>query len=176
MSRKILTVFTIAFIAIFASTTLVLTNQDFAFAQEIPYTNQNFDNLFTMEFPLGKEYVDISSNRSSGSLGSAREYVDNNSDGNLRQGDINIYYYDTSLLNSSQTNLLNHVLDDLTSTYSYQLNQNETDLIILQNENEMCGMPFFLAGKASDDGSKVVFAGGENLSELEQYVKTIEFS
>lgn len=173
MSKKFLTIFGIAFFALFASCMFGFGEHDFA--QEVPYTNQSFDGLFTMEFPLGKEYADISSNWSSGSLGSSREYVVNNSDGNFRQGDINVYYYNTSLLNGNESDLTDHVLGELTATYSYQINQNK-DIIILQNDNDMCEIPFFLVGKSSADKREIVFVGGEDLNELTVYADTIEFS
>ncbi|WP_407375315.1 hypothetical protein [Methanobrevibacter sp.] len=163
MGKKIFTIFLVAVIA-------VLALGSFAFATDEPYDTQNFGGSFNMTVHLGEVYVPSQSN---GSLGSVCEYINNNSDGNFRKGDINIYYYNESVLADNETDVLEHALGDLTTTYSYQINQND-DLIILQNDKEMCGIPFFLVGKTN--GNEVVFLGGENMNELTQYANSIKFS
>lgn len=166
MSKKLFTIFLMAVIA-------VLVLPSFNFADDEPYDTQFFDGSFNMTVNLGKVYVPSHSN---GSLGSVREYTDNNSDGNFRQGDINVYYYNESVLKDNETDVLEHVLNELTDTYSYQINGNDGDLIILQNDKDMCGIPFFLVGKSSSNASKVVFVGGQNMNDLTGYAKTIVFS
>lgn len=162
MSKKIFLMFAVAVFAVFAISSL-------AFATDEPYMNQTFDNLFSIELPLGENYSIAPQN---GSLGSACEYYQPSTNGNFRNGSIVVYYYDNSILDKNESDVLEHVLNDLTTTYSYQLNQN-SDVKILQNDVDMCGIPPFLAGKSN--GNQVVLIGGENLGELESYVATIDF-
>lgn len=166
MSKKIFTILAMALVAIFA-----LSSLNFAFADDEPYINQTFDDVFTIEVPLEKTLSPASVN---GSLGSVHEYYDSSTEGNFRNGGIIVYYYDDSILSDNESDVMGHVLQDLTTTYSYQLNQNDDEMAILENDADMCGIPPFLAGKSNGEG-KVVLVGGENLNELESYVNSIQF-
>ena len=164
MRKRVSTLMALAFIAFLVFTSL-------NFAEDEPYINQTLDGLVSLEVPLEKSFAPASVN---GSLGSLREYCTNNTDGNFRNGSLILYYYNASVLDDNESDVVGHVLDDLVSTYHYKLNQNDEDMIILENDADMCGIPPFLAGKGNGNGS-LVLIGGENLNELESYVNKLSF-
>ena len=164
MRRGFLTVIALALIA-----GLVFTSPNFA--DDEPCINQTLDGLVSLELPLDKSFAPALVN---GSLGSVSEYCTNNTDGNFRNGSVILYYYNASVLDDNESDVEGHVLDDLTSTYHYRINQNDEDMIILENDADMCGIPPFLAGKGNGNGS-LVLIGGENLNELESYVNSLNF-
>lgn len=163
MSKKLLII--IILLAIIAVLAINLFN----------FSNQDFDGKFTMNVPLGKHYSDVAWCLPNGALGCKGEYRPNNDDWDFSKGDIVVYYYNNSLLIEGESNALQHALNGLTTSYLYQLSQND-DLIVLTNDIGMSNMPPFLVGKSNYDGSEVVFVGGDNPDDLKHYANTIKFS
>ena len=140
----------------------------------ISYSNQDFDGHFTMNVPLGKHYSDVAYCWANGRLGCKCEYWEDNAGCDIEDGDIVIYYYNSSISSDGESNALQHALNGLTTTYLYNLVQND-DLIVLTNDIDMRGMPPFLAGKSTPNGDEVVFVGGRDLDYVKQYASTIKF-
>lgn len=140
----------------------------------LPLSNQNFDGLFRMNVPLGKHYSDTAYCWSNGGLGSAREYWEDNAGCDIEDGDIVVYYYDSSILGAGESNAFQHAVDGLTTSYLYKAHR-EGDLIILTNDPDMTKMPPYLAGVSNEDGSEAVFVGGRSLDDVKRYANTVEF-
>ncbi len=162
MNKKVLVI--IIILAVISLTAIFALNS----------SNQDFDGLFTMDVPLGKHYSDTAYCRANGGLGSKCEYLEDNAGCDIEEGDIVVYYYNTSLLTGGESNALEHVLNGLTTSYFYQASK-EGDLIILTNDEDMKKMPPYLAGKSSENGDEVVFVGGRSLNDVKHYANTIEF-
>lgn len=162
MSKKILTIFIIAFIVLFAL---------FAFNS----ASQDFDGLFTMKVPLGQHYSNVAWCWANGRLGCLNEYWEDNAGCDIEEGDMVIYYYNNSQLVDNEENAYEHALNDLTTSYLYKHVQNDGNLIVLATDIDMKAMPTYLVGKSNEDGSEIVFVGGHNLNDIKGYADTIEF-
>lgn len=162
MGKKILTIFIIAFIALFALSSLNFAGQD-------------FDGLFTMDVPLGQHYSNVAWCKPSGGLGCLNEYWEDNAGCDIEEGDMVIYYYNNSWLVDNEANAREHALNTLTTSYMYEYNGNDGDLIVLTNDIDMKAMPPYLVGKSSGDDSEIAFVGGKNLDDIKRYADTIEF-
>lgn len=162
MGKKILTIFIIAFIALFALSSLNFASQD-------------FDGLFTMDVPLGQHYSNVAWCKPSGGLGCLNEYWEDNAGCDIEEGDMVIYYYNNSGLVDNEANAREHALNTLTTSYMYEYNGNDGDLIVLTNDIDMKAMPPYLVGKSSGDDSEIAFVGGKNLDDIKRYAGTIEF-
>lgn len=136
---------------------------------------QDFEGHFTMNVPMGKQYRDIAYCLPNGGLGSIAEYWEVNTDCEIDDGDIVVYYYNNSLLVEGESSAWQHALNGLTTSYLYQRAPDDGDLVILTNDVDMRRMPPYLAGKSNDDGSEAVFVGGRNLDDVKRYASTIEF-
>lgn len=141
----------------------------------ISMSAKNFDGHFTMNVPMGKQYRDIAYCLPNGGLGSIAEYWDVNTNCEIEDGDIVIYYYNNSLLSDGESSAWQHALNGLTTSYLYQRAPDDGNLVILTNDIDMKGMPPYLAGKSNEDGSEAVFVGGRNLNDVKLYANTIEF-
>ncbi len=139
-------------------------------------SNQDFDGLFTMDVPLGQHYSDVAWCWANGALGCAKEYWEDNAGCEIDGDEIVIYYYNNSLLVEGESNAWQHAINDLTTSYLYEIYQNDGDSILLTNDIGMSNMPPYLIGKVNDDGSKAVFVGGYNLDVLKKYSDSIEFN
>ena len=137
--------------------------------------NYDFEGLFTMNVPFGKEYEDIAYCYPNGRLGCAREYWDVSTGCEMSPDDIVIYYYDDSYLVEGETNALQHAINTLNTSYFYEFNQKDGDLMILTNDIGLRNMPPYLVGVVNEDASEVVFVGGYHLNDLKGYANSIEF-
>ena len=138
-------------------------------------STQDFDGLFKMKVPLGQHYSNEAWCWSSGALGCKNEYWEKNADCELDGNEMVILYYNNSLLSDGESNAWQHTINGLTTSYFYEIYQNDGNLIILTNDMGMRNMPTYLVGKVNDDGSEVVFVGGHNLDNLKKYASSIEF-
>ncbi len=136
---------------------------------------QDFDGNFEMNVPLGKQYYDCAYCLPNGRLGCVKEYWDVNSGCAMGENDIVAYYYDNSCLDEGESNVWQHAIDTLTTSYLYKQSGNDGNMVILTNNISMTNMPPYLAGKVNDNQSKVVFVGGYNLDDLKHYANSIEF-
>ena len=141
----------------------------------IQSNEQDFDGNFTMNVPIGKEYCDVSYCLPNGRLGCAMEYWDVNSDCQMGDDDIVMYYYDNSCLADGETNAWKHAMNTLTTSYLYEPYRNDGNLVILTNDVGMRNMPPYIVGVTNNDQSKVVFVGGYNLDDLKYYANTVKF-
>ena len=137
-------------------------------------SNQNFDGLFTMDVPLAKHYSDTAYCWPNGGLGCLKEYWEDNAGCDIEDGDIVVYYYNNSLLSNGESNVFEHAMNVLTTSYLYEV-YHDGDLIILTNDLDMRKMPPYLVGKSNENGDEVVFVGGRNLNDVKHYASTIEF-
>ncbi|MBQ2653227.1 MAG: hypothetical protein IJF83_06685 [Methanobrevibacter sp.] len=163
MNKKVLLIMLL--FAVIASAAL------FAFA----HSNQDFDGHFTMDVPFAKHYSDVAYCWPNGGLGCKCEYWEDGAGCDIEDGDIVIYYYNNSLLVEGESNAFEHAVNGLTTSYFYQIVQNDGDLIVLANDVEMRRLPPFLVGKSSPNGDEVVFVGGRNLDNVKRYANSIEF-
>ena len=136
---------------------------------------QDFEGHFTMNVPMGKQYRDVAYCLPNGDLSSAAEYWEVNTDCEIDDGEIVVYYFNNSILSDGESNALQHALNGLTTSYMYQQASNDGNLIVLTNDIDMKGLPPYLAGKSNEDGSEAVFVGGRNLNDVKNYANTIEF-
>ena len=83
----------------------------------IQNNTQDFDGNFTMDISIGKEYYDISYCLPNGRLGSAREYWDVNSDCEIAEDEIVVYFYDDSYVVGMESNVWEHAINTLTTSY-----------------------------------------------------------
>ncbi len=142
----------------------------------MPITStQDFDGNFTMEVPFCSHYSNVAWCWANGALGCSDEYWEENAGCDLDENEMVVYYYDDSLLMDGESNAFQHAVNDLTSTYLYEICQNEGNSLVLKTDYSMHNTPKYLAGKVNDDASKVVFVGGQNLDDVMQYADTIEF-
>ena len=138
-------------------------------------SNQDFDGYFTMDVPLGKHYSDVAYCRANGGLGCKCEYWEDNAGCDILDGDIVVYYYNNSLLTGQESDVFEHAINGLTTSYMFQLISRDGDLFILAGDGDMSGVPSYLAGKSNHDGSEAVFVGGRNLDDVKHYANTIKF-
>lgn len=141
------------------------------------YSSQDFDGLFTMDVPLGKHYEDQSYCYQNKPLGCAKQYVDANDENCIIDEDeFAVYYYDDSLVFGSESNVAEHSVHVLTTTFLYEFYGEDGNLLILENQVEgMQNLPLYVVGAINDDGSKVVFVGGYDLNKLKNYAKSVKF-
>lgn len=138
-------------------------------------STQDFDGLFTMNVPLTQHYSNVAWCRANGALGCANEYWEDSAGCEIDGDEMVIYYYNGSLLGSGESNTLKHVLNGLTTSYLYELNKTDGDLIILTNDISMRNMPTYLVGKQNEGGSEVVFVGGYDLDNLKNHANSVKF-
>lgn len=138
-------------------------------------STQDFGGQFTMDVPLGKHYEDVSWCRPNGGLGCDAEYWDKNAGTEINDGEIVVYYYNNSLLVEGESNALEHSLNALNKSYLYKIHQNDGKRFVLSNDLGMTNVPPYLVGTANDDGSEVVFVGGNNLNDLKRYADSVKF-
>lgn len=138
-------------------------------------STQNFDGNFTMDVPFGDHYKNVAWCWANGALGCADEYWEDDAGCDLDESEMVIYYYDDSLISGGESNALEHAVDDLTTSYLYEIYQNDGNSLVLKTDVFMHNTPPYLVGKANDDGSKVVFVGGHHLDDLRKYADTVEF-
>ena len=139
-------------------------------------STQDFDGLFTMDVPLGQHYSDIAWCLSNGALGCANEYWEDNAGCEIDGDEFVVYYYDNSQLVEGESDAWQHATNDLTTSYLYEVYQNDGDSLVLKNDIGMKNMPLYLVGKADANQSKAVFVGGYNLDVLKKYSDSIEFN
>lgn len=139
-----------------------------------PYS-QDFDGHFTMEVPFPKHYSDVSWCWSNKALGCTAEYQADDFNCAIGDRDIIVYYYNSSHLSNGESNLLEYVVNGLTTTYLFKEYQRDGDLVILTNDLGMSMVPTFLVGKCSQTGDEVVFVGGRDLEYVKHFARTIEF-
>lgn len=163
MNKKVLLI-----IMIFAVISLAA---QFAVSQ----SNQDFDGHFMMNVPFGKHYRNVEWCHDNGALGCKAEYWDDDNGCVIGEKDIVVYYYNSSLLSQGESNVLEHALNVLTTTYLFQEYQLDGDLIVLTNGLGMRRVPTFMVGKGSESGDEAVFVGGRDLDYVKQYASTIEF-
>ena len=138
-------------------------------------SNQDFDGLFTMDIPAGQHFTDVAYCLPNGALGCSREYLNDNTGCELEQDDIMIFYYNDSYLVEGESNAWQHAVNDLTTSYFYQVVQDDGNSLVLTNDLGMKVMPPYLVGVKNDDGSKAVFVGGHHLDDLKRYADSVEF-
>lgn len=136
---------------------------------------QNFDGLFTVDVPVGQHYSNVAWCLPNGRLGCANEYWEDNADCEIDGNEIVIYYYDNSLLVEGESNALQHALHGLNTSYLYKIHGRDGNLFVLSNDIGMRKMPPYLVGVANDEGSEVVFVGGNNLNDLKRYASSVKF-
>ena len=139
-------------------------------------SSQDFDGNFTMDVPMGKHYSNVAWCWSNGALGCADEYWADDAGCDLRENDMVVYYYDNSLLIGGESNAWQHAVDDLTTSYLYEIFQDDGNSLVLKTDVFMHNTPPYLVGKPNEDGSKVVFVGGYHLNDLNRYIDTVEFN
>ena len=164
MSKKLLVTFIILSLI---SLTAVYTIQS---------NNYDFEGLFSMNVPFGKEYEDIAYCFPNGRLGCAKEYWDVSSGCQMSENEIVIFYYDDSYLVDGETNTLNHAINTLTTSYFYEFLPREDNLMILTTDIGLKDMPPYLVGVVNNDKTEVVFVGGYHLNELKNYANSIKFN
>jgi len=142
----------------------------------LSHSNQDFDGHFTMDVPFGKHYSDVAWCRANGALGCKCEYWEDDAGCELDDGEIIVYYYNNSLLVEGESNAWQHAVNDLTTSYLYDIYQNDGKSLILTSDLGMRNMPPYLVGKVNHDGSKAVFVGSRSLDDAMHYADTIEFS
>ena len=108
-------------------------------------------------------------------MGCAKEYWERDAGCEIDRDEIVIYYYDNSLVCDGESNAWQHAINDLTTSYLYEIYQNDGDSIVLINYLGMRNMPPYLVGKVNNDGSQVVFVGGHNLDDLKKCANTVKF-
>ena len=140
------------------------------------HSSQDFDGHFTMDIPLGDHYSDVAWCRANGALGCKGEYWEDNAGCELDDGEMVVYYYNNSLLVEGESNAWQHAVNDLTTSYLYEIYQNDGNSLILTTDIDMRNMPPYLVGKVDNDGSEAVFVGSRNLDDAMHYANTIEFS
>ena len=138
-------------------------------------SSQDFDGLFKMNIPIGQHFTDVAYCLPNGALGCSREYLDDNTGCELEDDDIMICYYNDSYLVEGESNAWQHAVNGLTTSYFYQIAQNDGDLLVLTNDMGMKMMPPYLVGVKTADGSKAVFVGGYHLDDLKNYANSVEF-
>ena len=138
-------------------------------------SSQDFDGNFTMNVPFREHYTNVAWCWANGALGCADEYWEDNAGCDLDENEMVIYYYDNSLLCDGESDACQHALNALTTSYLYDLYQNDGNSLVLKTDLNMHNTPTYLVGKANADESKVVFVGGHNLNDLKKYADTIEF-
>ncbi|MGX8694292.1 MAG: hypothetical protein ACSW71_05225, partial [Methanobrevibacter sp.] len=107
-------------------------------------SNQDFDGLFTMDIPAGQHFTDVAYCLPNGALGCSREYLDDNTGCELEQDDIMIFYYNDSYLVKGESNAWQHAVNDLTTSYFYQVVQDDGNSLVLTNDLGMKVMPPYL--------------------------------
>lgn len=137
-------------------------------------SSQDFDGHFTMDVPLSKHYHDVAYCRPNGGLGCKCEYWEDNAGCDIEVGDIVIYYYNESVLAEGESNVYEHAVNALTTSYFYKAYM-DGDLTIMTNDGDMSAMPTYLAGKSTQNGDEAVFVGGRSLDDVKHYADTIEF-
>ena len=138
-------------------------------------SRENFEDLFEMNVPHGQHFKDIAYCLPNGGLGCTKEFWDVNSDCEIDNGDIVVYYYDDSYLVEGESDAWQHALNALTTSYFYEPYQKQGNLVILTNDLESGSIPPYIVGAHNDDGSKVVFVGGYNLNDLIGYANSLKF-
>lgn len=138
-------------------------------------SSQDFDGLFVMDIPMGEHFTDVAYCLPNGALGCSREYLDDNTGCWLEDDDIMICYYNDSYLAQGESDAWQHAVNGLTTTYLYQIVQDDGNSLVLTNDIGMKMMPPYLVGVKNDDGSKAVFVGGYHLDELKNYANSVEF-
>jgi hypothetical protein len=138
-------------------------------------STQDFEGLFTMDVPLGQHYADVAWCRPNGRLGCEKEFWEDNAGCQIDDDEMVIFYYDNSQIVGGESNAWQHAINDLTTSYLYEISQNDEDAIVLTNDIEMQNLPQYLVGKVNNDGSKVVFVGGYNLDDLKSYANSVAF-
>ena len=93
----------------------------------------------------------------------------------LEQDDIIVCYYNDSYLVEGESNAWQHAVNGLTTSYFYQVVQDDGNLLVLTNDIGMKMMPPYLVGVKNNDGSKAVFVGGYHLDNLKNYANSVEF-
>jgi len=141
----------------------------------VPVSNQNFDDLFTMNVPIGEYYSDTAYCLPNGDLGCIKEYRDQNTGCEIDDDEIVIYYYNESVLCMGDSNVWQHAKNTLTLSYLYNITQKDGKLLILTNDLGMCNIPPYLVGISNNDGSEAVFVGGYNLEYLKACANSIVF-
>lgn len=138
--------------------------------------NHDFDGYFTMDVPGDYNFKDVSWCLPNGALGCSDEFTDENRDCLYRNESIIVYYYNDSVLLDGESDVLNHALGTLTSSYFYNYVGNDGELIILTQEYDDMGMfSKYLVGVSNEKDNEVVFVGGPDLGEVKRYAETIEF-
>lgn len=135
----------------------------------------DFEGLFTIDLPMGQDYWNVAWCHPNGALGCAKEYWERDAGCEIDRDEIVIYYYDNSLVCDGESNAWQHAINDLTTSYLYEIYQNDGDSIVLINDLGMRNMPPYLVGKVNNDGSQVVFVGGHNLDDLKKCANTVKF-
>ncbi len=138
-------------------------------------STHDFEGLFTIELPICQKYQNVAWCWPNGALGCKNEYWEVNAGCEINDNEVVIYYYDNSLLSDGELDAWQHAVNDLTTSYFYEFNQNDGNLLILTNDLDMKNMPPYLVGTKNDDNSKVVFVGGYHLDDLKKYADSIEF-
>ena len=138
-------------------------------------STQDFDGLFSMNIPIGQHFMDVAYCLPNGALGCSREYLDEDTGCELEQDDIIVCYYNDSYLVEGESNAWQHAVNGLTTSYFYQVVQDDGNLLVLTNDIGMKMMPPYLVGVKNNDGSKAVFVGGYHLDNLKNYANSVEF-
>ena len=135
----------------------------------------DFDGLFTMDIPIGKHYSNAAWCKPSGGLGCANEYWEDNAGCEIDQDEFVVYYYNNSILCDGESNAWQHAVNGLTTSYLYDVYQNNGGMLVLTNDIGMRNLPPYIVGVTNDDGSEVVFVGGFNLDDLKKYASSVNF-
>lgn len=93
----------------------------------------------------------------------------------LEDDDIMICYYNDSYLVEGESNAWQHAVNALTTSYLYEIAQDDGNSLVLTNDIGMRMMPPYLVGVKNDDASKAVFVGGYHLDDLKKYANSVEF-
>ena len=147
----------------------------FMFQFVLGHSNQDFDGHFMMEVPFGDHYSNVAWCWANGALGCEGEYWEDSAGCELDDGEMIIYYYNNSLLCDGESNAWQHAVNGLTTSYLYEIYQNDGNSLVLTTNIGMRNMPPYLVGKANQDGSEAVFVGSKNLDDAMRYANTIEF-
>ena len=140
-----------------------------------PLANQDFDGLFTMNVPIGNHYSDVAYCLPNGCLGCAKEYWAENTGCEIDGKEIVIYYYNDSGIVGGESNVWQRVKNSLTTSYLYNVTQDDGDLLILTNNLGMKNVPQYLVGVSNNDGSEAVFVGGFYLENLKACAGSVVF-
>lgn len=138
-------------------------------------STQDFDGQFTMDIPMGQNFRDVAYCLPNGALGCSREYLDDDTGCELEDDDIMVCYYNDSYLVEGESNAWQHAVNGLTTSYFYEIVQDDGNSLVLTNDIGMRMMPPYLVGVKNDDASKAVFVGGYHLDDLKKYANSVEF-